>query len=138
MANHMAEVAKMLGVEIDEEFEIDYPHGEVSTAKITKTGLHIICTNLKFNSSELDLISFNWLLNGSCTIKRKPWRPQVGQDYWVVSPKAKESIIVTVWINSCGDNSNYKIGNCYRTKEEAEANRDKWVAFYASDEVLEV
>ena len=32
----------------------------------------------------------------------------------------------------------YKLGNCYRTKEEAEANRDKWVKFYKSDEVLEV
>ena len=32
----------------------------------------------------------------------------------------------------------YKLGNCYRTREEAEANRDKWVAFYASDDVLEV
>lgn len=32
----------------------------------------------------------------------------------------------------------YKLGNCYRTKAEAEFNRDKWMAFYASDEVLEV
>lgn len=136
MANHMAEVAKMLGVEIDEEFEIDYPHGEVSTAKITKTGLHIICTNLKFNSSELDLISFNWLLNGFCTIKRKPWKPKIGQDYWTVGPRG--NIVGVTWVNGCGDNSNYKLGNCYRTREEAEANRDKWVAFYASDEVLEV
>lgn len=136
MANHMAEVAKMLGVEIDEEFEIDYPHGEVSTAKITKTGLHIICTNLKFNSSELDLISFNWLLNGSCTIKRKPWRPKIREKYWVIVPDG--DVCEYSWSDSLGGRSNYKLGNCYRTREEAEANRDKWVAFYASDEVLEV
>ena len=41
----------------------------------------------------------------------------------------------------CGSNEDktfYKLGNCYRTCEEAEANRDKWVKFYVSDEVLEV
>lgn len=85
--NHMAEVAKMLGIQLDEEFEINYPHGETSIAKLTNTGLHIIYTNLKFNSSELDLISFNWLLNDFCTIRRKPWKLQVGQDYWTVNPK---------------------------------------------------
>lgn len=57
--NHMAEVAKTIGVELEEEFEIDYPHGEVSIAKLTRTGLQIIYTNLDFNSgSELDLVSY--------------------------------------------------------------------------------
>lgn len=30
------------------------------------------------------------------------------------------------------------VGNCYRTYEEAKKNKDKWVVFYASDEVMEV
>ena len=41
-------------------------------------------------------------------------------------------------MNDFIDRMLYKLGNFYRTAEEAEANRDKWVAFYASDEVLEV
>ena len=42
------------------------------------------------------------------------------------------------WTDRTLDYSLYKLGNCYRTEEEAESNRDKWVTFYASDEVLEV
>jgi hypothetical protein len=42
------------------------------------------------------------------------------------------------WNDNFVDICLYKLGNCYRTAQEAEVNRDKWKAFYASDEVLEV
>ena len=136
MANHMAEVAKMLGVELGEEFEIDYA-ADVTTlsAKITDTGFHIInSNNLEFSGLFLNL-----LLSGQLEIKRKPWKPKRGETYWYVE---KDGDIWEREWHSCrymSDHVNrYKLGNCYRTREEAEANRDKWVAFYASDEVLEV
>lgn len=136
MANHMAEVAKMLGVELGEEFEIDYTT-DVTTlsAKITDTGFYIInSNNLEFSGLFLNL-----LLSGQLEIKRKPWKPKRGETYWYVE---KDGDIWEMEWHPCrymSDHVNrYKLGNCYRTREEAEANRDKWIAFYASDEVLEV
>ena len=136
MANHMAEVAKMLVVELGEEFGIDYA-ADVTTlsAKITDTGFHIINSN----SPEFSGLFLNLLLSGQLEIKRSPWKPKRGETYWYVE---KDGDIWEREWHSCrymSDHVNrYKLGNCYRTREEAEANRDKWVAFYASDEVLEV
>ncbi len=133
MANHMAEVAKMLGVELGEEFEIDYGGSDVIlSAKVTDTGLHIInSNNLEFSGLFLNL-----LLSGQLEIKRKPWKPIINDIYYFV--RSDGDVSSAQWINNVWDSSIYKLGNCYRTREEAEANRDKWIAFYASDEVLEV
>ena len=127
MANHMPEVAKMLGVEIGEEFEIN-----------KQDGVFVLCydgllhTQSGFMCNEL-LYS---LLFGKYTIKCKPWKPKEGESYYVVETNG--FIGVEEWWAETIDMNYYKLGNCYRTEEEAEANRDKWVAFYTSDEVLEV
>lgn len=41
MANYMAKVAEMLGVELDEDFKIKTNHGEIDSSvyKLTSTGL---------------------------------------------------------------------------------------------------
>lgn len=134
MANHMSEVAKMLGVELGEIFEI-------------KTDVY---KSFQFRFVENDFQCFNgkrWvtdanapvflklLLTGEYTIKRKPWKPKYEETYWYIDEQGES------WGSPFTDSdyiNYYKLGNCYRTREEAEANRDKWVAFYASDEVLEV
>ena len=66
----------------------------------------------------------------------KPWKPNFGDVYYFVGQsgnvyhhyynKTREDIIF------------YKIGNCYATKEEAKANKDKWIRFYEADEILEI
>ena len=133
MANHMAEVAKMLGVELGEEFEVDYGSNVVTlSAKVTDTGFHIInSNNLEFSGLFLNL-----LLSGQLEIKRKPWKPEYIEQYYFIDKNG--DIMATVWRDWYEDIYRYKLGNCYRTKEEAAANRDKWIAFYASDEVLEI
>lgn len=132
MANHMAEVAKMLGVELGERFDIlNSCDHNCSTFYLTEKGV----MNDKSGYYEGPGMLLN-LIYGYCTIKRKPWKPKDDEKYWCVEPDGK--ITGYCWMNIAGGNSNYKLGNCYRTREEAEANRDKWVAFYASDEVLEI
>ena len=135
MANYMAEVAKLLGVELGEEFEIDYGRTRTSTANITKTGLHIINTNMVDFLGDLNRATLDWLLIGNCTIKRKPWKPECAEVFWYVDDCG--NVKHRQWVSLDCDNF-YKIGNCYCTREEAYVNRKKWVAFYASDEVLEV
>ena len=136
MANHMAEVAKMLGVEIGEKFTFEDLYGEMmGIAVIAESGFKLLEHNVNYTNSWFQYTLEN-LLTGKFTIKRKPWKPKDGERYWLVGNGGM--VNYCVWKGYEGDIYTYKLGNCYRTREEAEANRDKWVAFYASDEVLEV
>ena len=129
MANHMPEVAKMLGVELGEEFE-----SCGFTYKLTENGL--ICPMFPQNSHEDYARMLRNLLIGSYPIKRKPWKPNKGNKFWYID---KDGYVAWyIWDGYTEYINYYKLGNCYRTREEAEANRDKWIAFYASDEVLEI
>lgn len=135
MANHMAEVAKMLGVELGEKFELKSIPG--IPFKFTEDGL--VCLGPAKIPRDVMNEAFIHILTDCSNIKRKPWKPNDGERYWYVDERGR------IWSDyfdyySCTSHcmNYYKIGNCYRTREEAEANRDKWAAFYASDEVLEV
>ena len=126
MANYMAEVAKLLGVEMNKDFECEESS---CTYRITENGL---TCNGCYGADSLMLI-----LNGERSIKQKPWKPQDDEVFFMVSPDGK--VMFKYWDeNSTPFRTYYKIGNCYRYQDEAEENRDKWARFYASDEVLEV
>ncbi len=126
MANYMAEVAKMLGVEMGQDFECNESS---CTYRITEHGL---TCNGCYGSDSLMMI-----LNGEYTVKFKPYKPiDCNHIYWFVENNGEVDFVY--WGGGTDDLNYYKLGNCYKTKQEAEANRDKWVAFYASDEVLEV
>jgi len=136
MANYMAEVAKMLGVEFDEEFEIEFPSPSSvkATAVFSENGFRIINTDAYILTPYWAESVFHNLLKGSLTIKRKPWKPKDNELFFVVSFDGK--VMFKYWDEeSTPYRTYYKIGNCYRYKDEAEANRDKWMAFYASDEI---
>ena len=129
----MAEVAKLLGVEIGEEFEISNNGNAV--VKLTKSGLEIVsCLGPLIDNAES--VCLRNLLTGGYIIKRKPWKPKDNDHYYRINECG--NVECDEWLSFGEDIVWYKLGNCYRTKEEAEANRDKWLAFYASDEVLEV
>ena len=133
--NHMSEVAKMLGVELGETFTIENLDGEImGTAVIEESRFKLIENNLKYTNFWFQYALEN-LLTGTYTVKRKPWKPKEGESYYIVETNG--SIGVEEWWAETIDMNYYKIGNCYRTSEEAEANHEKWIAFYASDEVLE-
>ena len=129
--NHMAEIAKMLGVELGEEFECSNGYKYI----LREDGI--------FESKYIDGFSTNKfasalvaLLNGEIVIKHKPWKPKYGEEFYFVEKNGNIGNYQYYGITYI--ENFYKLGNCYRTRAEAEANRDKWVAFYASDEVLEV
>ena len=134
MVNHMPEIAKMLGIELNEEFEIpEYP---TRIFRITMDGIEGFKNGEWYVGASVNLLIFERVLTGEYSIKRKPWKPQDDEKYWYVAPGG--SCIGVLWFGDLDDINLYKIGNCYRTEAEARANRDKWVEFYHSDEVLEV
>jgi len=138
MANYMAEVAKMLGVEIGEEFEIEYPSpcSVKTTALFSEDGFKVTHTDAVILQPHWQTTELHWLLNGTTSIKRKPWKPKFEESYYSVGVDG--AVEHGTWLNDFLDYSLYKIGNCYRTIEEARYNMSKWGKFYDSDEVLEV
>jgi hypothetical protein len=123
----MFEVAEMLGVRVGERFEIETLEGEFT---LGNEGLYSMITQSYRPEVLLDL------LTGKLGIKRAPWKPDLNERYYVIEETGMVS--EEVWWNECIDIMFYKLGNCYRTIEEAEAHVDKWKAFYASDELLDV
>lgn len=125
MANYMSEVAKMLGVELGEEFKIgndDYV--------LMNDGL----INISNNSNST--VVFTNVLNGTYTIKRKPWKPSKNRTFYFIDEDG--FVCQDEWINCWSDIILYKIGNCYKTAAEAEKYRAEWLSFYKSDVLLEV
>lgn len=127
MANHMKEIAEMLGVELNEEF---YIKGHPGSYCLTEYyGLMKDC-------AVAHPTIFVSLLTGGSEIVRKPWKPKDGDYYYYVG--AGGAIIGAEWRHGTAAVSLYKLGNCYRTEEAAEADAEKWKAFYSSDGVLEI
>lgn len=71
-----------------------------------------------------------------CEKKDKSWRPKFDEKYYSIGVDG--AVEDGVWMNDFLDYSLYKLGNCYRTIEEARANRSKWGKFYDSEGVLSI
>lgn len=133
MANYMKDVAKMLGVELNEEFKIKSSHGS-TVAKLTSDGLDVNLHKINYYTTPNNIL--RWLLTGYATIERLPWKPAYNEHYFSIGPGGV--IEPGVWMNDFVDRALYKLGNCYQYGSDAELNKDKWIAFYASDAMLEV
>lgn len=135
--NYMKEIAAMLGVELGEEFRIrsKSPYGLNAVASLTDSGFRLIISNIYVDMPHWEDFIFHDLLKGIFIIEHKQIKPAYRDCYWSIKPNGE--VHASSWLNEWIDLYHYKIGNCYCTKEEAEANRDKWITFYNSDEVLE-
>lgn len=134
MANYMQEVAKMLGVELGKEFEIkELPHIRCKfyndDVLISYFDPNCECCIPSVHTILVRLIAGKYTVN-------KRWKPHLEEKYYSVGSSGV--IEPGCWVDDFIDIALYKLGNCYPTTEEAEANIDKWISFYASDEILEV
>lgn len=78
-----------------------------------------------------DSVAPAWLppaLVFDCSFKivKMPWKPKEGELYWYVRFDANNNSIVTTnrWSQHSFDFTKYIIGNCFKTKEEAEEHID--------------
>lgn len=113
--NYMPEVAKMLGLEIGEEFDILYKDGtatEIGPFKFTNE------TILDCDGDELQCWRLCCLLTGDYTIQKRPWRPKYDDEYWIVFTNGNVG-----WQyfrkGHTGHIANLNMGNCFPTKEAA-------------------
>lgn len=135
MKNNMKEVAELIGVELNEEFEVVFPDSSTcyAIAKLTIDGAKVIDTNV-YDIFNFKAYLLEHLIKGTYGVKHKPWKPKFNEEYYSIGVDG--STENGVWLNDFLDYTLYKIGNCYRTIEEARANRVKWGTFYDSDKVL--
>ena len=53
------------------------------------------------------------------------WKPKEDEDYWAVILDTTIIKLVFTWLGSVTDEIRYQLGNCFRTREEAEAMVEK-------------
>ena len=122
--NIMPEIAKLLGVEINEEFYIKDATGKdddlhrftSETFEYYDQSMGEWCETLRF----VDLVC------GLAEIVKKPFEPKNGERYWTVYWKEIGDMPCAVYENWRGDScdfANKVSGNCFRTEAEAEAHK---------------
>ena len=122
MTNHMAEVAQMLGVELEEVFKVtDDDSGKYHNYyKFTeKKGIEVSEDNVKWEEDTAGTLVLKWLLIGVARIIKLPWRPSRGDVYYMPSVTSIGKYIKLFWTGSRNDEGSYQQGLVLRTKKEA-------------------
>lgn len=116
MANYMAGVAKLLGVEVGEVFEV-YVGGECQgRCRFTKDRVEVLDNHCWYRTKAETL---EWLLNGTATIVKLPRKPSYGDVFYMPSVINENKYIRLFWHDSGTYKSFYQQGMVCRTKEEA-------------------
>ncbi len=122
MDNKMAEVAKLLGVELDEVFSFKgrsgcYTYCSKTYLKFTESGLKESVNRTSWHSAA----AWAWkgLITGSLKITKLPWKPSRGDTYYMPSVVNSGKYLKLFWTGSEGDKSFYQQGLVCRTSREA-------------------
>lgn len=124
--NLIPEIAKMLGVEIGEEFKLKQTTGDIKSAKyrFRNIGDQIIYEHTDFcgDWTMCSAEDVGLLVLGKHEIVKLPFEPKSGQGYYkVVIRDGKLAAVAETWANWLADYADKYCGNCFRTAEEAEA-----------------
>lgn len=122
MTNHMTEVAKLLGLEIEETFRIN---GEESYFRFTEEDFELSTDTIEWTMAPS--VHLRCILAGEVTIV-KNWKPQNGEFYFSPSPTRKSLKECRAWDG--GENDNYRLnrGFVFRTPDEAVGAAKKMLA----------
>ena len=113
--NYMKDVAKILGVELEEEFKIK---GFEPIYKITNYGL-VIKTDSN-NWCEMSGDTFLQLIRGDYVIRKLPWQPKKGDEYYYPG-EGLNNICRALWDNTVFGFAYKEAGMIFKTYEECGA-----------------
>ena len=116
--NCMAAVAKMLGVELGEEFIIENKDRKENVV-MAADGFHVIQPNDVLGPDHGKLLSK--VLQGLYEVKKIPWEPKKDERYYIPSV-SNQCVQKYFWHEYTLDFAMKALGMIYRTKEEAEAH----------------
>ena len=116
MASHMEKVAKLLGVEVGEAFEV-YIYSEYQgRCRFTKDRVEVSDNHCWYRTKAETL---EWLLNGTATIVKLPWKPAKYDSYYYPCLDYEDLWGRSTWTDTRYDKSRLKHGLVFKTKEEA-------------------
>ena len=120
--NLIPEIAKLLGVEIGEEFKIDYITCDSDTRhRFTETDLELY--RIDSWETENDTTLYR-LLKGDFEIIKLPWKPKC-RDYYFTIGGNDFHIARIPWGDYCTDYMSLKCGMVFRTEAEALKERSR-------------
>ena len=119
--NYYKKFAEMLGLELEQEFVLTDDDGnrkDKYTYKITEDGL--LYKSPTFNWAISSLGTIGKLLDGDVKAVPKPWKPKKGDIYsYYINSTYFDGTNSCMWADECLDLLHWKVGNCFRTEEEA-------------------
>lgn len=120
MANHIAEVARMLGVEIGEIFKIaDNRNSFLEWTRyyrFTNNGMEMSKDEIHWEKCTSEVLE--WLIKGEIGIKL-PWKPDMHGSYYYPLPANEDLWGHCIWTGCINDIRRLKQGLVFKTKEEA-------------------
>lgn len=117
--NYYKQFAEMLGMELEEEFKLKPSCLEKPwncLYRFSTDGLENKYSDLSWVKCEKGAIDN--ILIGQTEVIKIPWKPKNDETYWWYSEAWKHGIS-TKWKSEIQDLFFWKVGNCFRTKEEA-------------------
>ena len=121
--NLIPQIAKMLGVEIGEEFKIK-GDDEFMVYRFDSDGLKLTHDSGTEIATIYANVAFVGLVNGKDEIVKLPWKPKEDETFYTFGIHATENKWVVVsaeWWDNVKNLALYKIGWIYRSQAEAEA-----------------
>ena len=122
--NYYKQFAEMFGLELEQEFILTDDDGnrkDKYTYKITEDGL-LYKSPPFINWSISSLGTIGKLLDGDVKAVTKQWKPKKGDNYYYyINSTYFEGINSCMWTDECLDLLHWKVGNCFKTEEEAKS-----------------
>lgn len=124
--NYWKQFAEMLGLELEQEFELVDQDSKIKyrdTYKVTENGIY-------YKSGKEDdwldepTDTVDGLLSGEYEIVPKPWKPKKCEKYWYYSTLG-ETAFLTTWYGASVDLYRWNAGNCFKTEEKARTKGKK-------------
>lgn len=121
MANYMAEVAKLLGVELGESFKIvDDIFGEHPKYYRFAENVCLEASKDGVNWETADAGVLEDILIGDVMIIKLPWKPtHEGGRYYTPALDTESGCYTVYWENDDTDKRRYRRGLVFKTREEA-------------------
>ena len=117
MANHMEEVAKMFGLELEEHFHITKKSYENTVYKFTKDGVAFYDNKLRTWYESVGALA--GILTGETEVVKLPWKPKMRERYYYPIPSDRDLWESCLWVGDNYDNNRFSRGLVCKTEEEA-------------------
>ena len=125
--NLIPKIAKILGMELDEEFKVITPANIEKRCRFHEAGNGVVYLE-KYSEAynqwtQENAEEIGRIVVGNYKVEKFPFVPRKGDTYYIVSVVANE-VLSNIWKGVTDDYCYKYCGNCFRTIEEAEREKN--------------